>query len=117
MRISGWNQNSKHAEIVRQPPERAYVALLEHYNRSSKSFILDKDNFPNGFRFHRGSALFSVLGFGSEMWCKHYVDVDIEDVEEGKARILWNITLKVFGLQAGQNSIIEECKNVDKQIA
>jgi len=57
------------------------------------------------------------LGFGSELWCKHYVDVDIQEIEEGKTQIIWKINLKLFGLQSGNNAIIGECKEVVKQIA
>ncbi|MDP6545642.1 MAG: hypothetical protein QGH60_16790 [Phycisphaerae bacterium] len=117
MGISLWNQYAEHKEIVSLSPEGAHEALLKHYKQSSKSFTLDKENFPRGFSFHRGNVLVSALGLGSELWCKHYVDVDIEELDKEKTQILWNINMKLFGLQAGQNAIVEECKEVVKQIA
>lgn len=116
MGLSFWNQYAKHREIVSLSPEGAYEALLEHYKQSSESFTLDKENFPRGFSFHRGKALVSALGCGNELGCKHYVDVDIEELDKDRTQILWNINLKLFGLQAGQNAIVEECKEVVRQI-
>jgi len=117
MKISGWNQFWEHKETVSISPEQTYERLLNHYKQSSKSFVLDKENCSNGFRFHRGNALVSAFGLGSELWAKHYVDVDIQELEKGKTQIVWNINLKLLGLQAGKNAIIEECKEVVKQIA
>lgn len=117
MKISAWNQYWEHKEIVSLSPEQAYEGLIKHYNKSSKSFITIKENFSRGFSFHRGNAIVSVLGLGSELWCKHFVDVDIQEIEEGKTQIIWNINLKIFGLQVGKNAIIEECKEIVKKIA
>lgn len=117
MKFSFWNQHWKHKEIINISPDQAYKGLLEHYMQSSKSFTLDKENFSQGFSFNRGNVLVSALCIGSELWCKHYVDIEIQKIEEGKTQIDWKINLKVCGLQAGKNAIIEECKKVVKKIA
>ena len=117
MKISGWRQHWGHKEIVSLSPEQTYKVLLKHYRQSSKSFTLEKEDFPSGFSFHRGNVLFSALGLGSELWCKHNVDIEIDKTAEGQTQILWNIDLKLFGLQVGQNAITKECKEVVRQIA
>ncbi len=106
MKASALNLFWEHKEIINLSPEQTYESLLDYYKQSSKSFTLDRENFPMGFSFHRGSVLFSACGFGSELWCRHYVDVNIQAIEEDDTQILWNITLKLlFGLQYGKNAI------------
>jgi hypothetical protein len=117
MRFSIWNQHWEHKEIVNLSPGQVYKGLLEHYMQSSKSLTLDSENFSQGFSFNRGNVILSVLAFGSELWCKHYVDIEIKEIEEGKTQIYWKINLKLCGLQAGKNAIIEECKKVVKKIS
>jgi len=117
MKFSIWNQHWGHKEIINLSSEQAYNGLLEHYRQSSKSFTLDSEDFPRGFSFNRGNILLSVLCIGSELWCKHVVDIDIQEIEKSKTQIDWKINLKLCGLQAGKNAIIEECKKVVKKIA
>ncbi len=117
MKFSGWNQYWEHSETVSQPPEKIFSLLLEHYKQSSKSFNLDKEVFPNALSFHRGNALMSALGLGSELWCLHYVDVSIDDAGNGETNVSWRINLKLFGFQAGTNAIIQECKKIIASVA
>ena len=91
MKISGWDQYWEHKEMISLLPEQTHEGLLKCYRKSSKSFTLDKEDFPRGFSFHRGSALVSAFGLGSELWCKHYVDIDIQEIAKGKTQIVWNI--------------------------
>ena len=116
MKFSAWNQYWEHNEVVNLSPEQAYETLLKYYKQSSNSFILDKEIVAKSFNFQRGNILVSALGFGSELWAKHYVAVNIQEIEENKSQIVWKINLKIFGLQVGKNAIIEECKEVVNQI-
>ena len=117
LRLSGWNQHWKHDEVVALTPEETYERLLRHYRQSSGSSVLDSENRPKAFSFHRGNVLVSALGLGSELWCKHHVKVQLQRVEQDKTQVLWNIHLRLFGLQAGNNAIIEECKRIAKHIS
>jgi hypothetical protein len=117
MKLSGWNQFWEHKEDINLSPEEVYRILFTHYKQSSKSFLLDRKNSPNAFSFQRGNAFFSALGVGSELWCKHFIDISISEIEKGTTQVLWKINLKLFGFQAGKNAIIEECKTVIKNIA
>jgi len=117
MKLSLWNQHWEHEEVIGISPKDAYDGLVQYYRQSSKSFTLDKEAPPGQFSFQRGNVVVSALGLGSELWCKHHVDVDIRDAEDGKAHISWTINMKLFGLQAGKNAIVEECKRIVKQIA
>ncbi|MCK5871824.1 MAG: hypothetical protein KAG26_03275 [Methylococcales bacterium] len=117
MKLSGWNQYWEHKENISLSPEVVYRKLCTYYKQSSKSFSLKSENSPSTFSFQRGNALFSVLGIGSELWCKHFIDISVIEIEEGVTQVEWKINLKLFGLQSGKNAIIEECKNVIKSIA
>lgn len=117
MKISAWNQYWEHEEVIDASHKNTFNKLLDYYKQSSKSFILDNEDMTNNFSFHRGSTLCSALGLGSELWFKHYVNVNIEETGNGKTKIHWNINLKILGLQIGKNAIIEECKKIAKQIA
>ena len=117
MKISVWNQYWEHKEIVALSSGQVYEGLLKHYKQSSKTFKLDRENFPSGLSFHRGNVLFSIFLVGSELKFKHYVDVNIQETEEGKTQIIWNINLKLCGFQVGENALIEECKEVVKNIS
>jgi hypothetical protein len=79
---------------------------------SSNSFILTRDDQPNSFAFTRGSAFMSAFGFGSELWFKHHIDVKIKQKSEKETLVTWRINMKLFGLQGGENAIIEECKQL-----
>ncbi|CAB5159584.1 hypothetical protein D3OALGA1CA_4959 [Olavius algarvensis associated proteobacterium Delta 3] len=116
MKASSWNQFWEHKEVVSLSPDQTYEMLLGYYKKSSKSFRLITEYFPSGFRFQRGSYLFSVFGIGIELWCKHFVDVAIQEIDKGKTQIIWNINMKLFGLQAGANAIVEECKATSKYL-
>jgi hypothetical protein len=117
MRLSGWNQHWKHDEVVNLSPEQTYERLLRHYKQSSGSFVLDSENPPLAFSFRRGNVLVSALGLGSELWFRHHIEVNLQKLEGDKTQVLWDIDLKVFGLQAGSNAIIEECKRITKHIS
>lgn len=117
MKVSAWNQYCNHIEIINLSPEKVYELLMNHYEKSSNSFKVFNERFPERFSFCRGNTLFSIFSIGSELWCKHLVEVDIKEVDDGKSQVCWKINLKLFGLQAGSNAIIKECQNVLKQYA
>jgi hypothetical protein len=111
MDFSLWNQYHAHSGTVPGTPEDVYKALLTYYHSSPPgSFMLLERNPPHSFRFQRGSALVSAFGMGSECRCRHIVAVECTPVGEAQTRIDWTINLKLFGLRAGKNAIIEECK-------
>ncbi|MEA4949102.1 MAG: hypothetical protein VB068_05555 [Petrimonas sp.] len=116
MKMSFWNQYWVHKERVNQSPEQVYKRLLKYYRQSSKTFILGKENYPSGFSFQRGRVLLSIFAFGSERWLKHYVDIYITEIKPNETDIRWSIELKLCGLQAGKNAIIEECKRLARPL-
>ena len=117
MKISFWNQHFEHKETIFLPRERIFAEVVEHYKLSSKGFNLEKENYPKSFIFNRGSILMSAFGLGSELWFKHHVIVSFEEIKDKETQITWKINLKVFGLQAGSNAIIKECKKIAKNFA
>ena len=117
MRLSWWNQHCDHQASVGLSPGEAHERLLAYYKKSSRTFALDDNNPPASFSFHRGHTLVSVLGLGSELSAKHFVDVEIERVTDSESKITWHINLKLFGLQAGRNAIIDECERILEGIA
>ena len=112
MRWSWWNQDWNHQATVDLSPAEAHDRLLAYYKKSSSSFALNDNSPPASFSFHRGNTLVSALGLGSELWAKHFVDVEIERVTDRESKITWHINLKLFGLQAGSNAIIDECEKI-----
>jgi len=112
MKLSFWNQKWTHEEVIELSSVKAYSGLLEYYKQSSKSFYLKDENEHTEFSFHRGNSLFSIIAIGSELLLKHYVKVKIEPIDNACSKISWDIDMKLFGLQAGKNAIIEECKKI-----
>ncbi|MCB7129769.1 MAG: hypothetical protein J3T61_09560 [Candidatus Brocadiales bacterium] len=117
MRWSWWNQDWNHQATVGLSLAEAHDKLLAYYKKSSPSFTLEDNNPPSSFSFQRGYLLVSMLGLGSELWLKHFVDVEIERAADGESKITWHINLKVFGLQVGSNAIIDECEKIVEGLA
>jgi len=112
MRFSLWTQEWKHSEEIAGNKEKIMANLMNYYKNSSKSVRL-LNNDENKFTFSRGCKIVSALALGSEKWCFHTVEVSINDID-GSVQVNWNIDLKLFGLQAGKNAILEECKELVK---
>ena len=117
MRGSLWNQYFEHREVVNLSPDKVYEKLLSYYKLSSENFVLENEEPPKRFSFSLGKLISSALGSSSELKLKHYVDVAIDEIEEGKTQIYWHITMKFFGLQIGKNHILEECKRMGQEIS
>jgi hypothetical protein len=117
MRVSWWSQKWTHDEIIAASPEDAYSQLLQYYKRSARSFVLESEVPGECFSFWRGNKLMSLLGLGSERWFKHHIEVSVQGSNSGESEVSWNIDLKIFGLQAGTNAIIEECQQIARQVA
>jgi len=116
MKISLWNQHLTHKEVLSLSKEETYKELLKYYKQSTKDLKLDYEDPPNKLKFHRGSSIISAFGVGSELWCKHYIEIEIIEIENNQTQIYWDINMKLFGAQAGKNAIIEECKRIVKEL-
>ena len=113
---SWWNKNLTHEASVNQNARIVFTKLLEHYKKVVTNGSLMDNIDEMKISYHRGSAIFSACGLGTELWTKHYVKITLKEVSNGMAIISWDINMKLFGLQAGKNAIIEECKKITNEI-
>ncbi len=113
---SWWNTNLKHEEPVNKNTDIVFNKLCEYYKNKITNGSLRSDPDEMRIKYHRGNAIFSACGIGTELWAKHFVNISLEKVSDVTTNISWDIDIKLFGLQIGKNAIIEECKEICNEI-
>jgi hypothetical protein len=107
VKFSFWSQQWNYKDTVKGVASEIIDELMEYYRTSSSTFkLINKNN--NSFKFSRGRKLVSAFGLGSEKWCYHIIKIDLKE-NDGLTEINWDIDLKLFGVQAANNSLIKEC--------
>ncbi len=109
---SWWNKKLSHKSSVNLPSSMVFDNLQKYYSDEITNGSLSSDPNTMKISYHRGSLLFSAFGLGSELWAKHFVEVSLKEVSTGVTEVDWDIHLKLFGFQAKNNAIIEECKTL-----
>ena len=88
MKLSFWNQYWDYSGTTMYDCGRTYRELLAHYQSSSRSFELLLEESPRAFEFKRGNILVSAFALGSELWCRHYVRVELDEINGDRKSVV-----------------------------